>query len=116
MPGTARTYGLKVGNGVDERLSIKKSTIAACKYIKELYAEFNSWTLAAAAYNNGEIKLAKAINKQNEDNYFRMHLNRETGVYVYNLIAMKEIISRPTKYGYKQPIAYNSDSQLLAYN
>jgi len=116
MPGTARTYGLKVGNGVDERLSIKKSTIAACKYIKELYAEFNSWTLAAAAYNNGEIKLAKAINKQNEDNYFRMHLNRETGVYVYNLIAMKEIISRPTKYGYKQPIAYNSYSQLLAYN
>ena len=51
MPGTARTYGLKVGKGVDERANVQKSNIAACKYIKELYAEFNSWTLAAAAYN-----------------------------------------------------------------
>ncbi|WP_428327424.1 lytic transglycosylase domain-containing protein [Mucilaginibacter sp.] len=100
MPGTARTYGLRVRNGIDERLNVRKSTIAACKYIKELYGEFNSWTLAAAAYNNGSIKLEKAINRQNEDNYFRMHLNRETGAYVYNLIAMKAIISHPQKYGY----------------
>lgn len=101
MPGTARTYGLKVGNGKDDRLNVRKSTIAACKYIKELYGEFNSWTLAAAAYNNGSIKLERAINKQNEDNYFRMTLNRETGSYVYKIIAMKEIISKPAKYGYK---------------
>ncbi|HEY8929060.1 MAG TPA: transglycosylase SLT domain-containing protein, partial [Mucilaginibacter sp.] len=89
------------GHGVDERLNLAKSTKAACKYIKELYLQFNSWTLAAAAYNNGEIKLQKVINRQNEDNYFRMHLNRETGVYVYNLIAMKAIITQPKKYGYK---------------
>jgi membrane-bound lytic murein transglycosylase D len=101
MPGTARTYGLKVGHGVDERTNLRKSTVAACKYIKELYVEFNSWTLAAAAYNNGEIKLERAINNQNEDNYFRMHLNRETGSYVYNIIAMKAIICQPEKYGYK---------------
>ncbi len=101
MPGTARTYGLKVGHGIDERKNIRKSTIAACIYIKELYVEFNSWTLAAAAYNNGSIKLEKAINRQKEDNYFRMHLNRETGAYVYDLIAMKAIISQPKKYGYK---------------
>jgi len=101
MPGTARTYGLRVGHGIDERTNVRKSTIAACKYIKELYGEFNSWVLAAAAYNNGEIKLEKAINRQNEDNYFRMHLNRETGAYVYNLIAMKAIISQPKRYGYK---------------
>jgi membrane-bound lytic murein transglycosylase D len=101
MPGTARTYGLKVSKSYDERLSLRKSTIAACKYIKELYGEFNSWTLAAAAYNNGSIKLERAINKQNEDNYFRMSLNRETGSYVYKIIAMKEIISNPGKYGYK---------------
>jgi membrane-bound lytic murein transglycosylase D len=100
MPGTARTYGLKVSNGVDERLNLVKSTIAACKYINELYVQFNSWTLAAAAYNNGEIKLSKVMNKQNEDNYFRMRLNRETGIYVYNLIAMKAIITHPKKYGY----------------
>ena len=106
MPGTARTYGLKVRGGVDERLNLRKSTIAACKYIKELYGEFNSWTLAAAAYNNGSIKLARAINKQNEDNYFRMSLNRETGSYVYKLIAMKEIINKPRKYGYSNYYGY----------
>ena len=116
MPGTARTYGLKVGHGRDERMNVQKSTIAACKYIKELYGEFNSWTLAAAAYNNGEIKLQKQINRQNEDNYFRMHLNRETGAYVYNLIAMKEIISKPEKYGFKQNYCCSPALQLLAYN
>jgi len=116
MPGTARTYGLKVNSAIDERLNVRKSTIAACKYIKELYVEFNSWTLAAAAYNNGSIKMEKAINSQNEDNYFRMRLNHETGVYVYNLIAMKEIINRPAKYGYRTNISNAPATQLLAYN
>jgi len=116
MPATARRYGLKVNSKVDERLNVRKSTIAACKYIRGLYAEFNSWTLAAAAYNNGEDKLQHQINRQNEDNYFRMHLNRETGVYVYNLIAMKEIISRPVNYGYKPIYAHVPASQLMAYN
>jgi hypothetical protein len=116
MPGTARTYGLKVGHGRDERLNVTKSTIAACKYIKELYGQFDSWTLAAAAYNNGEIKLQHQINKQNEDNYFRMHLNHETGIYVYKLIAMKEIISKPANYGYKVAYASNLSNTLLAYN
>jgi len=116
MPGTARHYGLKVNNGVDERLNVRKSTVAACKYIRGLYAQFNSWTLAAAAYNNGEIKLQHQINRQNEDNYFRMHLNRETGVYVYNLVAMKEIISRPINYGYKPIYADLPATQLMAYN
>ena len=116
MPGTARTYGLKVRDGVDERLSVRKSTIAACKYIRGLYKQFNSWTLAAAAYNNGEIKLQHQIDKQNEDNYFRMHLNHETGAYVYSLVAMKEIISKPVIYGFKPIYADMPTSQLLAYN
>ena len=116
MPGTARTYGLKVRKGIDERLNVRKSTIAACKYIKELYVEFNSWTLAAAAYNNGSIKLERAISRQNEDNYFLMHLNRETASYVYNLIAMKAIISQPGKYGYKKYAPVFKPSELLAFN
>ncbi|MFD0794819.1 lytic transglycosylase domain-containing protein [Mucilaginibacter litoreus] len=118
MPGTARTYGLRVNRKIDERLNLKKSTVAACKYIKELYQEFNSWTLAAAAYNNGSVKLERAIDRQNEDNYFRMSLNRETGTYVYKLIAMKEIINNPEKYGYKNFYSYNQRPLpfMLAYN
>jgi membrane-bound lytic murein transglycosylase D len=119
MPGTARTYGLKVGNGRDERYNIRKSTIAACKYFKELYGEFNSWTIAAAAYNIGEIKMAKAIRTQSEDNYFRLHFNQETGSYVYRVIAMKEIIEKPQLYGYGYKGGYTfsmSPSDLMAFN
>lgn len=113
MPGTARTYGLKVHDGVDERMSVRKSTVAACKYIRSLYSEFNSWTLAAAAYNNGEIKLEHAISRQSEDNYFLMHLNGETAAYVYNIVAMKQIILQPEKYGFKP---YLKPAELYAFN
>lgn len=110
MAGTARTYGLKVNKDRDDRQNVQKSTIAACKYIKELYSMYNSWTMAAAAYNLGEIKLNKAIRKQKEDNYYRMHLNRETGTYVYKLIAMKEIITQPRKYGYRGEFATSKNN------
>ncbi len=110
MPGTARNYGLKVNGKVDERKNLKKSTIAACKYIKELYGIFDSWTLVAAAYNVGDVHMKRQINKQNQDNYFKLKLNRETGGYVYKLISMKEILENPLRNGYagqKALIAYN---------
>lgn len=113
MPGTARTYGLKVGKGKDERLNLRKSTIAACKYLLELHGEFKSWTLTAAAYNLGSIKLQKAIHRSNKHNYFLMHLNAETGSYVYKLIAMKEVISKPETYGYKNGYAWLKPSDEL---
>ncbi|WP_107827475.1 lytic transglycosylase domain-containing protein [Mucilaginibacter yixingensis] len=100
MPQTARDYHLRVNKRVDERLDLRKSTIAACKYLRGLYAEFNSWTLTAAAYNIGSIKLKKAIRRDNCCNYFAMHLNSETGSYVYKLVAMKEVITKPAVYGY----------------
>jgi membrane-bound lytic murein transglycosylase D len=121
MPGTARAYGLKVYGDIDERKNIHKSTVAACRYIKGLYEEFHSWTLAAAAYNNGSIKLMRAMDQQNEENYFRMHLNRETGVYIYNIVAMKAIINQPDKYGFMKhynPVKFSSltSADFLAVN
>ncbi len=109
MPQTARDFGLIVNGKVDERNNIHKSTVAAAKYIRSLYKEFNSWTLAAAAYNLGEGKLKRQIYAQNQDNYFKMKLNRETASYVYKLISMKEIIENPTRYGYTSKV-----SRLLA--
>jgi membrane-bound lytic murein transglycosylase D len=100
MPGTARNYGLTVNSSVDERKNLRKSTIAACKYIKELYGIFDSWTLVAAAYNVGDSHMKKQINRQSQDNYFKMKLNRETGGYVYKLISMKQIMKDPGRYGY----------------
>ena len=102
MPSTAKAFGLRVDSLVDERQDIEKSTAAAAKYIKSLYREFNSWTLVAAAYNVGEGNLKRTINNQNEDNYFRLRLNKETGSYVYKLISVKEIIENPDMHGYRR--------------
>ena len=104
MPHTAKAFGLRVDSLADERQDIEKSTLAAAKYLKTLYKEFNSWTLVAAAYNIGEGNLLRAINRQNEDNYFRLRLNRETGSYLYKLISVKEIIEHPNRHGYKSTI------------
>ncbi len=95
MPQTAREYGLKVDGRRDERQNIHKSTIAACKYIKDLYTKFNSWTLAAAAYNCGSPRVRHAINRKNHGNYFAMRLNGETGSYVYKLVAVKQLFIQP---------------------
>jgi membrane-bound lytic murein transglycosylase D len=110
MPGTARTYGLQVSAEVDDRKNLKKSTIAACKYLKELYGVFENWTLVAAAFNVGDTHMKRQINRQNQDNYFKMKLNKETGRYVYRLISMKQIVEDPERYGYAAP------KGLLAYN
>ncbi len=111
MPGTARTYGLKVNSAHDERLNLKKSTVAACHYLRELYDEFHNWTLVAAAYNNGSIKLARQMKVQKKHNYFRLHLNHETGRYIYDLVAVKQIITRPGDFGYQ----YN-EPDYMAFN
>ncbi len=110
MPNTARGYGLKVNAQVDERYNLRKSTEAACKYLKDLHRIFGSWTLVAAAYNVGDGHLRKQINLQNQDNYFKMKLNRETGAYVYKLISVKEILENPRRNGYKNQKA------LIAYH
>ncbi len=101
MPQTGREYGLTVNSKVDERMNVRLSTIAAAKYIKDLHKQFNSWTLAAAAYNGGEGRMWRQIKAQQQDNYFKLKLNYETGVYVYSLISMKEVIEHPEKHGYK---------------
>jgi membrane-bound lytic murein transglycosylase D len=112
MPATARMYGLKVNSKVDERNNLRKSTIAAAKYIKELHGIFDSWTMAAAAYNVGDGHMKKQIDRQKHANYFKMKLNKETAGYVYKLISMKEIMENPAGYGYKgsqSVLAYRAD-------
>ena len=109
MPGTARNYGLRVNNDIDERKNLRKSTIAACKYLKELHGIFHSWTLAAAAYNIGEVNLLRQMARQGHRNYYKLRLNGETASYVYKIIAMKEIIENPIRHGFVR-----RSSQLLA--
>lgn len=100
MKPTAVEYGLEVNNEVDERYHIKKATIAACKYFKKSYATYNNWTLVAASYNAGKRGINKQLTKQKATNYYNLLLGEETGRYVYRIIALKEILSAPNKYGF----------------
>jgi len=100
LAATATGYGLEVNEHVDERYDIEKSTRAACRFLKECYQQFGSWTMAAAAYNMGRGGLSKVSQTQNESEYWHLSLNEETSRYVFRILAVKEIFSRPESYGY----------------
>lgn len=97
---TAQEYGLEINDEIDERYNLEKSTVAFCDYILEANSKFNSWTLAAASYNMGMSGLQKQIDRQKVNNYYDLLLNEETGRYVFRILAVKEILSYPQKYGF----------------
>jgi membrane-bound lytic murein transglycosylase D len=101
MPPVARDYGLQVDEQVDERFNVEKATEAACKIFKDGYKKYNNYTLAAAAYDFGPGALDKQLERQGTNSYYELDLNDETAMYVYRLLAFKEIITRPEAYGYK---------------
>jgi hypothetical protein len=100
MPGTAREYGLEVNSNVDERYHIEKSTRVACAYLKKAKKRLGSWTLAAASYNRGMYGTDRLLEKQITDNYYDLLLNNETSRYVFRILAVKEIMSNPQRYGF----------------
>jgi membrane-bound lytic murein transglycosylase D len=100
IESTAAGYGMEVNEEVDERYHVAKSTEAACKYFKEAYKIFNNWTLVAASYNMGMGGVQNQLAKQKVNTYYDLLLNDETARYVYRILAMKEVISRPKVYGY----------------
>jgi soluble lytic murein transglycosylase-like protein len=109
-PATARAYGLKVTEGVDERVNTPKATRAACKYIRDLILEFGSGSsvmLALAAYNLGPSKVKTAIRKVSDPikqrsfwYLYRVHaVPPETREYVPKVIAAMIIARHPERYG-----------------
>ncbi|MGQ1784321.1 MULTISPECIES: lytic transglycosylase domain-containing protein [unclassified Saccharicrinis] len=100
MKSTGSEYGLEVNSEVDERYHLEKATVAACKYFKKSYAKYQNWTLVAASYNAGKAGISKQLNRQQASDYYNLLLGEETGRYVYRIIALKEILSDPDKYGF----------------
>ena len=100
MPETARQIGMEVNDVVDERYSLEKSTEAACKYFLNAKAKFGSWTLAAASYNGGVGGVSRQIEMQKVSNYYDLLLVEETSRYVFRILALKEIMKSPAKYGF----------------
>lgn len=109
--GTALRYGLRVDWWIDERMDPEKATYAAAKYFRNLYDQFGSWYLAAAGYNAGEGKVARAVRKHNTDDFWELAshkkpFRRETKEYVPKYLAALLIAKDPVSYGF-EPVAYN---------
>ncbi|MBR9756560.1 MAG: lytic transglycosylase domain-containing protein [Algicola sp.] len=100
MKETGREYGLEVNDNVDERYHLEMATEAACEYLKKSKARLGSWTLAAAAYNAGNYGITKELERQNVTAYYDLLLGEETGRYVFRILALKEILNHPNKYGF----------------
>ncbi len=100
LKSTGIEYGLVINDQVDERYNYEKATLAACKYLKEAYNKFGSWTLAAASYNVGMGKLNKRLNEQKATNYYDLYLNDETSRYIFRILAYKVLFENPEKFGY----------------
>jgi hypothetical protein len=100
LKSTGKEYGLEINEQVDERYNIEEATKAACKFLKESYNKYGSWTLAAASYNMGRQSLSKSLAVQKEDNYYNLFLNEETARYVFRILALKVILEDPELYGF----------------
>ena len=100
MKTTGREMGLEVNSNVDERYHIENATRVACTYLKKAKKKLGSWTLAAASYNRGITGINRLLEKQQAETYYDLLLNSETRRYVFRILAMKEILSNPTRYGF----------------
>jgi hypothetical protein len=103
MKDAAKDYDLEVNSEVDERYHLEKSTVAACKYLKNAYGQFGNWTMAAASYNMGAGGLSKQAKQQLNSRYYDLLLNEETMRYLYRIVAVKLILTNPESYGFHIP-------------
>lgn len=110
MKGTGKLYGLRIDHYVDERRDPIKSTVAAARYLRDLYDLFGTWPLAMAAYNAGEGKVMRALQKAQAETFSDISktklIRRETKQYVPRIMAATVIARNPDQYGFTQePVA-----------
>lgn len=102
---TGNRYGLRKNWWLDERRDLKKSTLAAIRYLKDLREEFGSWYLVAASYNMGEAGLRRQIAKHKTKDYWALvqkkALPTETQEYVPKILAAMLIAKAPNLYGFR---------------
>ena len=115
MEATARRYGLVVNRWVDERFDPVKATVAAAQYLGDLYGMFGHWFLAQAAYNAGEARIARAIQRARTSDFWALtqtrHLPNETKRFVPQILAATVITQAPSRYGFdvakEPPLTYD---------
>jgi len=103
IPSTGKQYGLKQDFFIDERSSMEKATVAAARYLKNLYAMFGDWNLALAGYNAGEGRVQRAIRRAQTNDFWALAKTRsfraETKNYVPLIHAAIVIAKSPESYG-----------------
>ena len=89
MPETAQLLGLTINTDQDDRIQYYKSTVAAAKYLKDLYSEFGDWLLVVAAYNGGASQVYRAIHKAGSRSFWDLQyfLPAESRLHVKKFIA-----------------------------
>lgn len=106
MPATGKKFGLNIDWYVDERRDPLKATIAAANYLKTLHGLFGSWELAAAGYNAGEGKIARAIRMYHTKDFWQMskgrYLRPETKNYVPKIMALAIIGKNLEVFGFNE--------------
>ena len=107
MPATARAYGLTVSREYDERRSIWKSSEAAAKHLSDLYARFNSWELALAAYNSGYGNVENALERTGDRDFWSIAgaegvLPDETRKYVPKVLAVAVVLKNLDQFGFEE--------------
>ncbi len=104
IDGTARRYDLRRNRYLDERSDPYKSTLAAAQYFRDLYEMFGDWYLALAAYNTGEGRIIRALQRTGARDYWELSslgvLHPETKNYVPFFLASAIIAKNPQKFGF----------------
>jgi membrane-bound lytic murein transglycosylase D len=114
---TAIRYGLKVNDYVDERSDPEKSTRAAARYLNDLYSMFQDWNLVLAAYNWGEGKVQRLMDRSGLNDFWdlanlpqKRKLPTETKNHVPLIMASIILARNPERYGLPteldQPLRY----------
>jgi membrane-bound lytic murein transglycosylase D len=103
MPATACSYGLNQKGSCDERFDFELATDCAFRYLSDLYKRYKNWTLAIATYNCGDRRIQDQIRVTKSGDYYQMDLPTETERYVFRILAVKSVLSNPSRYGYNLP-------------
>jgi len=109
IPSTGRVFELNQNWWTDERRDVIESTRAAMEYLQRVYTlQGRDWFLALASYNWGEGSVARAIKRNQAQglgtDYLSLKMPRETRSYVPQLIALREIVKDPARYGVTLPL------------
>ena len=111
IPSTGRNFNLRQTSWYDGRRDVMASTNAAMNYLSRLHQMFDGdWLLALAAYNAGEGRVARAIERNRKlglpTDYWNLSLPKETQNYVPKLLALSQVVMSPEAYGVSlEPIA-----------